>query len=489
MKDYSDKTDEELLREYHLEKNPQFLNIIFSRYTDVGFRTALRYMRNQSDAEDVLQLAFIQFLQNLHHFREGSTTVKPWLMKMIVNASICKLREQKQRTHRQQKVASQKFSQEQQEVPSIETLKDKEELKQKIQTCVSSLPEKYRSPIWLILYEGFSYPEVASVLALPEKTVRTQVARGIDRLRQVLGSYGSVLSIDAMLVLIAESKLEVAPTSLKAIINSPEFYQSASTKIINSASRSSRILVKANTKTWLFSYKILFALATFSLAVLGSVFIFKKQEVKTSLNNSQPLSTLKIEGKVESNDTNRTWSFINEKDRDLPLIMGKWEWSNKLKGMLSLANTPLMISLPIAVQKKAFMIECSMIIDGGRDKSDLTNIMSGFWVKEKRLLKHDIYLIKPFYSFDSEKKMKLYFYNGYVCSFNGSECGSVSKYSDDLAGANVFLIGRNYIVKKISSVTFETPPAELLKAIESFSNKTYTCNEEWLINEAEFLFK
>lgn len=488
MKDYSDKTDEELLREYHLEKNPHFLNIIFSRYTDVGFRTALRYMRNQSDAEDVLQLAFIQFLQNLHHFREGSTTVKPWLMKMIVNASICKLREEKQRTHRQQKVASQKFSQEQQEVPSIETSKDKEELKQKIQTCVSSLPEKYRSPIWLILYEGFSYPEVASVLALPEKTVRTQVARGIDRLRQILGSYGSVLSIDAMLVLIAESKLEAAPSGLKAIINAPEFYQSASTKVINSASHSSRLFVKANTSVSLVSFKALIALTTLGLAILGSIYILKKQETKMPKYN-QPDSVLKIAGKIESNDTNRTWSFINETDRNLPLLMGKWEWSSNWKGMSSPVNTPIMISLPIAAQKKAFMIECSMMVDGEREKADLTNIMGGFWVKEKKLLKHDIYLINPFYEFGSDKRMKLYFYNGYVCSFNGSERGSISKYADDLAGANVALIGRNYIVKKITSVTFETPPEELLKAIESFPNKTYTNNEEWLINEAEFLFK
>ena len=96
----SDKTDEELIYQYQLDQNMSSLDVLFSRYLDVGFRTALRYMRNPSDAEDVLQLAFIQFLKNLHQFREGSITVKPWLMKMIVNTSLTKIAEEKKRKAR-----------------------------------------------------------------------------------------------------------------------------------------------------------------------------------------------------------------------------------------------------------------------------------------------------------------------------------------------------------------------------------------------------
>ena len=227
MSENSDKSDEELLQSYQLGKNPYFLGLIFTRYSDVGFRTAMRYLHNQSDAEDVLQLSYIQFIQNLHQFQKGSSsTVKPWLMKIIVNASLYKLREEKHRARRQQKVASQRYITVQQESQSIENPNEKEELKKKIQTCVDSLPEKYRSPIWLILYEGFSYPEVASVLVLPEKTVRTQVARGLERLREMMGSLGSLLSVSLIVGLIAESKLEAAPATVGEIINSPNLYQS-----------------------------------------------------------------------------------------------------------------------------------------------------------------------------------------------------------------------------------------------------------------------
>lgn len=230
MKDYSESSDEELLREYHTDRNPFLLNILFKRHANVGFRTAMRYMRNQPDAEDVLQLAFIHFLQNLHLTREGSTNVKAWLMKVIVNISIDKLREEKRRTRRQQNVASERFSKYEQKKDLVENANDREELKVKIKNCVDTLPEKYRSPIWLILYEGFSYPEVASVLDIPEKTVRTQVSRGLEKLREILGSFGTMLSVTLISELITESKLEIAPASVNKIIDSPELYQKINTQ-------------------------------------------------------------------------------------------------------------------------------------------------------------------------------------------------------------------------------------------------------------------
>ena len=248
MKDYSESSDEELLREYHTDRNPLLLNILFKRHANVGFRTAMRYMRSQPDAEDVLQLAFIHFLQNLQHTREGSTNVKAWLMKIIVNISIDKLREEKRRAARQQKVASERFNQFQQKENLVENNNDREELKNKIKSCVDTLPEKYRSPIWLVLYEGFSYPEVASVLALPEKTVRTQVSRGLERLREILGSFGTVLSISLITDLISESKLEIAPDSVSKIIESPELYQKINTHSTRVIAQSTQSIFTIMTK-------------------------------------------------------------------------------------------------------------------------------------------------------------------------------------------------------------------------------------------------
>lgn len=293
MEKYSEMTDEELLREYKKERDPYFLNIIFTRYSDVGYRTALRYMRNPSDAEDVLQLGFIQFLQNVHTFREGTETVKPWLMKMIVNASICKLREEKQRTHRQQKVASQRNATYEQNQDQSDTTQDKEDLKKKILSCVDSLPDKYRSPICLVLYEGFSYPEVASVLDLPEKTVRTQVSRGLEKLRSLLGTFGSALSITMITELISESDLVAAPPSVKTMIDSKSLYHESNFQA-NSSSP---------TKAYASSFKLQVLASAIAFLVIASFvyvkflsknfgFNIKNEKIHLFLNFNKPMEKI-----------------------------------------------------------------------------------------------------------------------------------------------------------------------------------------------------
>lgn len=244
MLDYTAWNDEELIREYRATQNQQIMAILFTRYADVGFRTAMRFMKNQADAEDVLQMSYIHFIQNLDLFREG-ITIRPWLMKMIVNTCKNKLIEEKRRQNRQNKIASERFEKNTNESSVENANSENAELKVKLRQGVDMLPEKYRSPLWLVMFEEISYSEVAEVLELPEKTIRTQVARGLERLRKNLASLGAVLSITSISDLIKNTTLEKAPTSVNSIVNSPEIYRLA-------ASSKTKIL-KYSTKTTHFS--------------------------------------------------------------------------------------------------------------------------------------------------------------------------------------------------------------------------------------------
>ena len=51
---------------------------------------------------------------------------------------------------------------------------------------MQALPETYSSVIHLYYYEGYSIKEIANLLGLPAATVGTRLARGRDRLRQLL---------------------------------------------------------------------------------------------------------------------------------------------------------------------------------------------------------------------------------------------------------------------------------------------------------------
>lgn len=485
MEDYSDKTDEELLREYRLGGNPSYLNVLFSRHADVGFRTAMRYMRNQPDAEDVLQLAFIQFLENLPNFREGSSTVKPWLMKMIVNASLGKLREEKRRSQRQQVVASEKFQKHEQDGSSKSTSTDREELKNKIKNVVDTLPEKYRSPIWLVLYEGFSYPEVATVLALPEKTVRTQVARGLEKLKELMGTFGSVLSVSLITELIAESNLEVAPVAIKKIIDSPDLYKSASVNTSNSATGYS--FSKVN---FLFSFQFLSILVLTSIGIFTSIFLLKNKET-TTVNPDNKTQVLKSKAEtLAPKDTNLTWNFINENERNIPLIVGNWEWSEKTKFMAPSINEHVIFSLPIIPQEKCFVVENLVVSLATKERQNLTLNLLSFWAKDLNVLAHENISLSKKYLLTGLKPVivKSYFYKNYICSFANNQFVGARRYSEDLTGAKVALLARNYAIQKISSQTLDAPPAELLKAMEEVSAQKWNIQNSWQANTTQIQF-
>lgn len=476
----SDQTDETLLQEYFKTKDPKFINEIFTRYADVGFRTAMRYVHNESDAEDVLQSAYIQFLKNVFNFRAGTSTVKPWLMKMIVNASKVKLREEARRAHRQQKVASERFSRYQENEVLPETLNEREELKVKIRSFVNKLPEKYHDPIWLVLYEGFTYPEVASVLALPEKTVRTQVSRGLEKLKAIFGSKGSVVSVSLILGLIAESKLEAAPASVKLLIDSPTLYNRAlPTKILT------------NTSTALMPFKTFLGLITITSTIIGSLYIFNNVESNPFFSkNNQAVASLPKVNAMEAKETNQIWDFANKKDRELLLLKGEWAWSNELKSMTAPVNGYFMLQLPIIYQEKCFVIEHYVTSLATNENPDIVLNLTSYWAKGDQMLGTESSSRIRRYRIPSNKiiSIKSYFYKNHIYSFANDEFIGSRKYSEELTGANVVMICRNYAIKKVVSKTFDIAPKEIIATYELISEKKGKIQNKWSIKNTTVNF-
>ena len=197
--------DLELLREFAERGDRAALGALFSRHADPAYRFALRLCGRPADAEDVLQSAFLEVFHHAANFR-GESSVKTWILGFVLNASRHKTREESRRKARQDLAAAARDSQ----VPALSI---DSETANRVREAVKELPEHYRSPVWLHYGEGLSQAEVASVLKLPTETVRKQLSRGIDRLREALLPTGAALSIVAILPTLA---VETAPPSLAA---------------------------------------------------------------------------------------------------------------------------------------------------------------------------------------------------------------------------------------------------------------------------------
>lgn len=301
MTDYSEWNDEKLLKEYRLTSNSRIVEILFMRYADMGFRVAMRFMKNEADAEDMIQGAFIQFLRDLHQFREG-VSVKPWLMKIIVNNCKDKFKEENRRIKREQKVISERILNRPLETPEVKSEGNNTELQKKLRQSVDELPEKYRSPIWLILYEEFSYREVASVLALPEKTIRTQVARGLEKLREKLSSMGSLLSVTLIIENINTSPLEIAPASFKENINVNKLNALAKDKALQQTNKIGS--AKTLSFVWYILTSIIAIISIAGFYFWNQTFKFVENPVIYN-NNNTPTS---------ENKTNSIYLSFNKKD-------------------------------------------------------------------------------------------------------------------------------------------------------------------------------
>ncbi|PCJ52373.1 MAG: hypothetical protein COA79_23770 [Planctomycetota bacterium] len=202
-------SDDELVKGYRDLKTPEYLAEIFLRYSDSAFRTAFQFSGNNADAEDAVQVAFVKCMHDLYQYQLG-TNLRAWLMRIVINTCKNKKIEEKRRSSRLEKYSAQNKG-----YINAENTQEKEELQQMVRKSVALLPEKYRTPIWLVLFEEFSYADASRSLELPEKTLRTQVARGLERLRGQLQKAGVALSIPLITELTLNTPLEAASDSFK----------------------------------------------------------------------------------------------------------------------------------------------------------------------------------------------------------------------------------------------------------------------------------
>lgn len=138
-------------------------------YSDMLLRLACTRLPSVSDAEDAVQEVFLRLLAAPVSFRDAGHE-KAWLIRATLHRA-SDIRRRRERGNLPLEEAAQ------QAAPEPETA---------LLQAVQSLPEKYGAVIHLYYYEGYSIKEIGKLLGLPAATVGTRLARGRDRLRELL---------------------------------------------------------------------------------------------------------------------------------------------------------------------------------------------------------------------------------------------------------------------------------------------------------------
>ena len=150
--------------------NEQF-TCLARQYIDTVYRVAINYIKTPADAEDITQNVFLKLLQENKTF-ESDDHVKNWLIRVTVNECKNLTRSKWWKAESfEDHAAALTFDQ-----PGHSDLFD----------AVMDLPQKYRLPIYLHHYEGYSTQEVAEILKIPQGTVCIRLKRGRELLKNAL---------------------------------------------------------------------------------------------------------------------------------------------------------------------------------------------------------------------------------------------------------------------------------------------------------------
>ena len=169
---------------------------LLDRYEDKIFRLAYRFVRNETEAKEVLQDTFLTVWRKLDTFK-GDAQFGSWLYRVATNAALMRLRAQR----RHPEVSTEDLpigylDNYGAPIPAGENWSKRpddelqsSELRAHIQKAVDALPDIYRTVFVIRDVEGLSTEETAEVLGISVPTVKTRLHRARIALRDAITRY------------------------------------------------------------------------------------------------------------------------------------------------------------------------------------------------------------------------------------------------------------------------------------------------------------
>lgn len=149
------------------------------RYADMVYRLALSQMKNRTDADDLFQEVFVHLVSNVHKL-ESWEHVKAWLIRVTINCA------KKHFDLYWNKNVD--YIEDEERIRGEEAYEPPEE--PPVRGAVAKLPPKYRLVVHLFYYEELSVAEIAEQTGQKEGTVKSQLHRAREMLREMLEDSG-----------------------------------------------------------------------------------------------------------------------------------------------------------------------------------------------------------------------------------------------------------------------------------------------------------
>ena len=176
-------TDQQLISQT-LDGQTSAFGILVRKYQDRLFNSMVHLLRNQSDAEDVVQDAFLLALRKLDSF-QGNSQFYTWLFRIARNTAISKLRRKKPTVSLESSGSEQRLDFPD-DGPAVSDEMERRERQTGLMRAMDMLSSEHREILILREMEEQNYETISEILDLPVGTVRSRLHRARSQLKELL---------------------------------------------------------------------------------------------------------------------------------------------------------------------------------------------------------------------------------------------------------------------------------------------------------------
>jgi len=159
---------------------------IVTSYTRRIYNLSYRYTGRRDEAEDLTQEIFIRIYQNLKSFRMDAGSFQNWILKIARNLIIDHYRQTRRYQHSVGTEEMETMNLKDDRVPNPQRAAEQAEASRFLRAGLQALSAELKEAIILRDLEGMPYQEIATLLNIPEGTVKSRINRGRIELAKLL---------------------------------------------------------------------------------------------------------------------------------------------------------------------------------------------------------------------------------------------------------------------------------------------------------------
>ena len=169
----------EALEVFRESKDPGAFKYVYQQLSGKLYYICLRYLKNEGDAQDVLQETFVAAYRKIDAFT-GNGSFEGWIKRIAVNNCLQKLKTDKKNFAFNNSLHDEDLPEE-----TTHDL-DHEETEARLLRAMNELPVGYRTILNLAILEDYSHKEIGLLLNITESTSRSQLSRAKAVLKEKL---------------------------------------------------------------------------------------------------------------------------------------------------------------------------------------------------------------------------------------------------------------------------------------------------------------